>query len=283
MSDVRSCIEELYLEVFPVAGIEEQLLQLPDGAYLGVTCSPKQGLQQTLDLVDRLQDRSFHLVPHVAARQVRDRAQLADIVQQFDDQGVKSVFVPGGDIDSPVGVYDSSLELLRDLAQIGHRFSDVGVAAYPEGHPDIDGHTLFQSLQAKQSLATYMVTQMCFDAAAITRWLESMRERGISLPVSIGLPGVMDRLKLFRTSMRIGVGQSAKFLRRQGGLASTLLRSSCYQPDDLVQALSGPIGDPAMGIDGFYLFSFNQVEATVNWQQACLRKMSEKPEPAVAP
>ena len=133
MPDIRSCLEELYLEVFPVEGIEEQLEQLPDGAYLGVTCSPKQGLQVTLDLVDSLQGRDFHLVPHVAARQVRDRAHLTDIVQQFRDQGVESIFVPGGDIVRPVGEYSDSLELLRDLVDVGHSFRHVGVAAYPEG------------------------------------------------------------------------------------------------------------------------------------------------------
>lgn len=44
MSAVRSCVEQLYLEVFPEDGIEDQLLGFPDGAYIGVTCSPKRGL-----------------------------------------------------------------------------------------------------------------------------------------------------------------------------------------------------------------------------------------------
>ena len=276
MSDLRSCLQELYLEVFPVDGIEEQVLRLPDGSYLGLTCSPKQGLQVTLDLVTALQGHDFHLVPHIAARQVRDRAHLADIVQQFDDQGVESMFVPGGDIAKPVGDYESSLALLRDLAEIGHEFKHVGVAAYPEGHPDIDDQVLFESLQAKQELATYMVTQMCFDAETLVKWLAEVRSRGIRLPVSLGLPGVMERMKLFRTSLRIGVGQSARFLRKQGSLAGALLKSSRYQPDDLVAGLSDAIADPQMGIEGFYLFSFNQVQATIAWQQEYLHKLSAR-------
>ena len=273
MPDIRSCLEELYLEVFPVEGIEEQLEQLPDGAYLGVTCSPKQGLQVTLDLVDSLQGRDFHLVPHVAARQVRDRAHLTDIVQQFRDQGVESIFVPGGDIVRPVGEYSDSLELLRDLVDVGHSFRHVGVAAYPEGHPGIDDDILVQSLLDKQPLATYMVTQMCFDADRVANWLARIRSQGVKLRVSVGLPGVVDRTKLFRTSLRIGVGQSVKFLRKQGALASALMRSSRYQPDHLIRDLAPTIADPAMGIDGFYLFSFNQVEATVSWQQAWLHEL----------
>ncbi|MEP5567598.1 MAG: methylenetetrahydrofolate reductase [Halioglobus sp.] len=273
MSDLRSCLNDLYLEVFPVEGIEDQLAQLPCGSYLGVTCSPKKGLQVSLDLVSQLSVREFHLVPHVAARQVRDRAHLIDIVQQFDDQGVDAMFVPGGDIATPLGDYDSSLSFLRDLADVGHRFRHVGVAAYPEGHPDISQEALFEALQAKQSLATYMVTQMCFDADTVANWLMDMRRRGISLPVNVGMPGVMDRMKLFRTSLRLGVGQSAKFLRRQGGLASTLLRNSYYQPDELLHGLSAVIEDPEMGVEGLYLFSFNQVAATINWQQERLREL----------
>ena len=133
-----------------------------------------------------------------------------------------------------------------------------------------------ESLQAKQELATYMVTQMCFDAETLVKWLAEVRSRGIRLPVSLGLPGVMERMKLFRTSLRIGVGQSARFLRKQGSLAGALLKSSRYQPDDLVAGLSDAIADPQMGIEGFYLFSFNQVQATIAWQQEYLHKLSAR-------
>lgn len=281
MPNLRSSLQALYLEVFPVDGIEKQLQQLPDGACLGITCSPKRGLQATLDLVSALQSRDFHLVPHVAARQVRDRAHLSDIIQQFEDEGVEAVFVPAGDIAQPIGDYPDALALLRDIAEIGHEFSHLGVAAYPEGHPGIDDRCLFESLKEKQELATYMVTQMCFDADVVLRWLVEVRSRGIVLPVSLGLPGVMDRMKLLRTSLRIGVGQSARFLRKQGGLAGALLRASHYQPDELLEGFKDGIEDPEMGIDGFYIFSFNQVAATVAWQQEWLRKLPVSAETAV--
>ena len=150
MSALQSSIERLYLEVFPVDGIERELLAMPDGSHIGITCSPRQGLDATLDLVDKLQGHDYHLVPHVAARQVRDRAHLRDIVARLEEQDVRLLFVPGGDIAEPVGDYDSSLALLRDLADIGHRFEHVGVTAYPEGHPDIDDDVLFDAPMAKQ-------------------------------------------------------------------------------------------------------------------------------------
>ena len=274
MSALRRCVEQLYLEVFPVDGIERELLGMPDGAYIGITCSPKRGLDVTLDLVERLQGHDFKLVPHIAARQVRDTSHLRDIVQRLTAQGVRALFVPGGDITEPLGDFDSSLMLLRELANIGHDFEHVGVAAYPEGHPAIDERVLLETLRAKQALATYMVTQMCFDAALIGRWLQLVRDHGITMPVWVGLPGVMNRMKLFKTSLRIGVGESARFARKQTSVASTLLRSANYRPDELVLDLAAGVEKPGLGIDGFYLFSFNQVKDTVAWRKDMLQRLA---------
>ena len=274
MSALRRCVEQLYLEVFPVDGIERELLGMPDGAYIGITCSPKRGLDVTLDLVERLQGHDFKLVPHIAARQVRDTFHLRDIVQRLTAQGVRAVFVPGGDIPEPLGEFDCSLMLLRELANIGHDFEHVGVAAYPEGHPAIDEQTLLETLREKQELATYMVTQMCFDATLIEKWLQSVRGHGITMPVWVGLPGVMNRMKLFKTSLRIGVGESARFARKQTSVASTLLRSANYRPDELVLDLESGIEAPGLGIDGFYLFSFNQVKDTVAWRNDMLQRLA---------
>ena len=164
--------------------------------------------------------------------------------------------------------------LLRELANIGHPFKHIGVAAYPEGHPSISDELLFDALRDKQELATYMVTQMCFDPAALLRWLQSMRERGITLPAWLGLPGVMNRTKLLITALRIGVGESTRFARRQSSLAGRLLRSANYKPDELLFQLGPDIASPELAIEGFYMFSFNQVGSTVTWREDLLRRLA---------
>lgn len=273
MRTLRSCVERLYLEVFPTDGIEELLTGMPDGAHIGITCSPRQGLDVTLDLVGRLQGHDFQIVPHIAARQVRDAQHLRDLVQRLSEQNVRGVFVPGGDVPQPVGQFDSALMLLRELANIGHNFEYIGVAAHPEGHPELDDSALLEALKMKQELSTYMVTQMCFDANVVATWVRTMRARGITLPIWIGLPGVLNRIKLFNMSMRIGVGESARFARKQKKLAGKLLRSASYTPDDLVFGLEPCIEDPACGIEGFYLFSFNQVRETTCWREKLLERL----------
>ena len=37
---LREALMTTYLEVFPAPRIAEQLSELPDGAYVGITCSP---------------------------------------------------------------------------------------------------------------------------------------------------------------------------------------------------------------------------------------------------
>ena len=273
MSAAKKLLESLYFEIIPMKGFEEKLDVLKAGDRVGITCSPKQGLQVTLDTVAKLSDRGFSLTPHLAARQVMNKQHLSDIVSQLTDSGITSVFVPGGDLDEPMGEYDSSAAVLRDLAEMDHPFTRIGVASYPEGHPAISDDLLFEALSAKQGIATHMVTQMCFDMPVLVEWLSEMRDRGITTPVWVGLPGVMDRMRLFKTSLRIGVGQSAKYAKKQKGLIGMFLRSPTYKPDSLFKELKPAMNDERMAIEGLYMFTFNQIDNTVQWSQEQLKRM----------
>ena len=173
----------------------------------------------------------------------------------------------------PAGEYDSSLDLLRDIAEIGHRFEDVGIAAHPEGHPLVDDAELLRLLLEKQPLATYLVTQMCFDPEVLVGWLGRIREAGVTLPAWLGLPGVADIPKLISLSLRIGVGQSVRVLKKQKGLVRRMLSARPYQPDELLAGIQRRLDDPGLDIDGFHLFSFNNVEKTEQWRQQTLQRL----------
>ena len=65
---------------------------------------------------------------------------------------------------------------------------------------------------------------------------------------------------LIRTSLRIGVGDSVRYLRRQGKRAARLMASSEYRPDSLQFELAPIIANPDLGVSGQHVFCFNQVE-----------------------
>ncbi len=266
-------VREAYMEVFPTETIESRLGVLEPNSYVAVTCSPSKGVDVTLDMSERLANRGFKVVPHIAARMVRDKRHLQEIIARLNDLPIISIFVPGGDADAPLGDYSTALALLRDIAEIDHSFTEIGVAAHPEGHPDVAADELIRALLRKQEVANYLVTQMCFDADVIATWLRSIREHGVTLPAWLGVPGVADRGSLLKTSLRIGVGDSLRYLKRNPRAAAKLLLSNEYRPDDLLIGLAPYLADPAYDIHGHHVYCFNEVEKTEQWRHAFLEEL----------
>ena len=266
-------VHEAYMEIFPTDTIESRLDTLEPNSYVAVTCSPSKGVDVTLDMSERLALRGFKVVPHVSAKMVRDKQHLREIIAHLNDLPIISIFVPGGDADPPLGDYDTAYSLLRDIAEFEHKFTEIGVAAHPEGHPAVDSAVLTSELLRKQEFANYLVTQMCFDAEVLASWLRSIREHGVTLPVWLGLPGVADRGSLLKTSMRIGVGDSLRYLKRNPRLAAKLMLSNEYRPDDLLFELAPYLADPEYKIDGHHVYCFNQVEQTEQWRHEFLERL----------
>lgn len=256
-------------ELMPFEGAEEQAAHLPAGSKVTITCSPHRGLENTLLFVEKLSEMGFRAVPHISARLISDEAHLEEIVRRLEDGGTREIFVIGGDVKDPAGTFSGTFDLLNTMSELGHGFEEVGVAGYPEGHPVISDRILRQALLDKRRYATYVVTQMCFNPDAILNWVFGIRQQGVALPVYVGLPGVVEWRKLLRISLKIGVGDSARFLTKNANLLMKLFKPT-YRPDDLVEELALCIGDRDYNIRGFHLYTFNQVESLEKWRQPLL-------------
>ena len=271
---LRETVREAYMEIFPTDTIESKLDVLEPGSYVAVTCSPTKGVEETLDMSERLAERGFKIVPHVAAKTVRNRAHLREIMARLADMPIISIFVPGGDATEPAGDYATAVELLRDIAEFDHKFAEIGIGGHPEGHPEVDDEELLRHLLMKQDVSNYLVTQMCFDAEAVARWVRDIRERGVELPVWLGLPGVSNIATLIKTSLRIGVGDSVRYLKKNMRNVGKLLGAGAYTPDDLLFDLAPYIADSSYGISGHHLYCFNQVERTEDWRKKFLEGLA---------
>jgi methylenetetrahydrofolate reductase (NADPH) len=204
----------------------------------------------------RLANLGYHVVPHIAARSVPDRPRLTRALREFEAAGITEVFAIGGDAPQPAGPYAGALELMEDIAELsGGRFA-IGVAGYPEGHPDLDAADLLDALRAKAHLASSVVTQMCFSAQTIADYTALLRAQGLELPVWGGVSGRVPRARLVRLATKIGVGPSLRFLKRKGPLTRRLLAGGAYSPDALVAELSAP----SVGLAGIHLFTFNSFD-----------------------
>ena len=61
-----------------------------------------------------------------------------------------------------------------------------------------------------------------------------MRARGTTLPIWVGMPGIVDNAKLLRVSMKIGLGESARFLRAHRAWLRRLVTRT-FTPDPLMR------------------------------------------------
>jgi methylenetetrahydrofolate reductase (NADPH) len=259
------------LEIVPLRSGAEEWPFLPADGVVTVTCSPHRGVDATLDLAEELAGRGLTVTPHVAAKTVRSREHLVEVLDRVRRAGMEDVFVIGGDGREPAGPYATAAELLAAMTDVGHGIPNVGIGAYPDTHPFIGRERLMEVLLEKQGFATYMDTQLCFDAGQIERWLADVRGRGVRLPVHVGIPGVLKRRKLLEISLRVGVGDSARYITKHAGIVARLIRRGDYRPDPLLVSLSGVIGDPANRVAGLHINTFNQIRATERWRQETLR------------
>jgi methylenetetrahydrofolate reductase (NADPH) len=260
-------------EVLPLDGIEEQVLEhLAADAKVTVTASPRRGLDATLQLTERLTAAGYATVPHISARLVRDRAHLDEVLARLHAGGVRELFVLAGDAAEPAGEFPGAAELLEAMGPRRGDFDAIGITGYPESHHVISDEETIRAMFAKAPMATYIVSQLCFDAEVIAAWIANVRRRGTDLPIWIGVPGNVAYSKLLRTSMKIGLGESARFLRHRGSWISRLVTRQ-FKPGPLVRDLAPIAADPAARVAGIHLYTLNEVARTERWRRAELERL----------
>lgn len=253
-------------EIIPLKNVREQAAALPRAATVSITASPGKGIEATVDLSIELERAGLHVIPHLSARMIRDRAHLSELLTRLADQGIDRAFVVGGDADEP-GEFMDALSLIRAMADLGKLPSEIGIGCYPQGHPDIPDEALLQALHDKSPFAAYMATQLCFDPKATVAFIAARRAEGITLPVKLGIPGVAEIPKLLSISARIGVKDASKFILKNARFVGELIRSGgIYRPTHLVEQLAPLIADPAANVLGFHVYTFNNVPATIEWR-----------------
>ena len=248
-----------------------------------------------------LKASGFRPVPHIGARHLRSAAQLDDLLARLaGDAGVDRALLIGGDAAAPAGPFDSSLALLASGLPAKHGFRAAGFAGYPEGHPHIAEPTLRRALADKLALAAaqgiepFIVTQFCFEPAAVMAWLAALRRDGVTVPVRIGLAGPANVATLVRFAMRCGVTNSIRTLTAHADRFLRLVGDSA--PDSLVRGIAeaaamaaamagaeaagseaaaaeGARADPAplAGVAGLHFFPFGGVAKTARWANALRR------------
>jgi methylenetetrahydrofolate reductase (NADPH) len=261
-------------EILPTATTEAKVLEhVPVERVITVTASPSKGLEATLDLAERLCGHGYTVVPHLAARMIRGRSELAEICDRLTGKGITRVFVPGGDAD-PAGDYPDAFSLLADLSSLGNPFEHVGITGYPETHPTISDDLTVQSMWDKRHHATHIVSNLTFDPRVIRSWVSRLRARGVTMPLLLGMPGPVERAKLLNMATKIGVGESTRFLSKHRGTFVRLAAPGGFTGERFLEQCAPALAPPEARVEGLHVFTFNQIAETEAWRSDLVERLS---------
>jgi methylenetetrahydrofolate reductase (NADPH) len=244
------------------------LTLLARGRRVYISAVPNRAAQESVAAAIRLRAAGFEPVPHVAVRNFASVDALDDFLARLNGEAdVRRVLVIAGD-RAECGPFRRAVDAIDSGLFRRRGMQALGIAGYPEGHPQIGDDELFHALAEKitaaeaTGLGVEIVTQFCFDARAILDYIARVRAFGFDHPLRIGLAGPTSLAALLRYADRCGVRASAQALARRAGLFRQMFAMTI--PDDLVRALA----DAAPAGVRVHFFSFGGLPATARWARA---------------
>lgn len=223
--------------------------------------------QKTVDLVERIQKeldiRSMaHLtcVGHTAD-------EIGGILDQLWNAGIRNVLALRGDPQAGQSQFVATeggfanADALVKYVRSRHDFC-VGVAGYPEGHPQCLNRTRdLEHLKAKvDNGGNFVITQLFFDNADFYRFRDQARALGIKAPIVAGIMPILNVNQIKRFISMCGAKIPHPLLTKLEGLESDPeavykagIEHAVAQCQDLL----------ANQIDGIHFYTLNKSKATV--------------------
>lgn len=254
--------------------------KLPAGCNVFIALIDPADVPGQIEAARQLKAAGFAPIPHVPARFVRDEADLRSRIAALASAGVDQMLVLGGGAPTPIGIYDAAIQLLNTGVFQANGVKRIGIAGHPEGNPDITKvhgePMLLQALKEKQAylkangIEGFIATQFLFEADPVAEWARVLKSNGIDLPIHVGVPGPATIKTLVKYAAMCGVGNSARFIRKQAMNITKLL--SVNTPDDFIADLARLNAEkPELNIAGPHMYPFGGFDKLFDWLTPLMR------------
>lgn len=182
--------------------------------------------ERTHDLIVRIQrETSLTAVSHLTCV-CHDADELAAILDRYSASGIENILALRGDPPRNMPDYDRSrdafqyadglVRFIRSRTTPGPRGFGVGVAGFPEGHPDTPNRLAeIEFLKRKVDAgADYVCTQLFFRNDDFYDFRERCELAGIRVPILAGIMPITTREGMVRMAeMALGARFPARLLR----------------------------------------------------------------------
>ena len=112
---------------------------LPLGARVYIAHIDGTPIEDMVATARRIAREGFAVMPHIPARFLRDKAELADWIARYQGEaGVDQALLLAGGLRAARGEFESSMQLLETGLFDRAGFTHLHVAGHPEGNRDID-------------------------------------------------------------------------------------------------------------------------------------------------
>lgn len=275
--EVEAFLDGYSIEVMPRTAekVEDFRALLPAKTRVYIAHIDGTPIDDMVATAARLKAQGFDVMPHFAARMIRDKAMLADWIARYQGEaGVDQALLLAGGLDKPKGDFSDSMQMLETGLFDKAGFKRLHVAGHPEGNRDIapDGsdRALLDALRWKQAFRDRsdadmaIVTQFCFEAAPVIAWADRLAAEGIELPIHIGIAGPAKLQTLIKFSVACGVGASLRVLQKRARDVSKLLLP--FTPQRVIADLAAhKATHPDFNIERVHFFPLGGITASATW------------------
>lgn len=258
-------------------GLLEPLAQrLPAGMTVYVAHTPKCSVEDVVRVAIGVQGAGLTASPHLVARRMRSEQALREALARLREHGIEQALLVAGDLDRPLGPFESTLDVLATGALEETGLKRVGVAGHPEGHPTVAPQELLAALRAKQQfaarsgIAVHIVTQFGFDPEGICAWERMLTREGITLPVHAGMAGPTPLSKLLKFAIQCGVGTSMSSLAKSMGAVAGLTGLATGPDQMLLGLVRGCARHAGSRLVQPHVYSFGGALATAGWLRSVM-------------
>ncbi len=261
------------IEVMPrtAAKIHDFNAILPKGTRVYIAHIDGTPIKEMLTTAARLKAEGFEVMPHFPARIIADAATLEDWVKKYADLGISSALLLAGGVDTPVGDFSDSMQLMESGVFDRYGFNRLHIAGHPEGNKDIGAEEeVMAALKWKSDFKNRtdaqmaIATQFVFEAQPVIDWTIRMAEAGVNLPVHIGVAGPAKLQTLIKFSMACGVGASLRVLTRRARDITKLMRP--FTPETVLSDLAAhKAANPDFPIESVHFFPLGGIRATTDY------------------
>jgi methylenetetrahydrofolate reductase (NADPH) len=256
-----------------VPGLVEAGAVIPPGTRVLTGFTGTEDVAARLDVIRAVRALGFTPVLTIAARRILSEGMLREFLAGAQAAGATAgALVVGGDPAQPLGPYPDAGSVLDSGLLEEHDVRTVSVAGHPGGHPAVADEVLWSALAAKiatlqrRGLDGGIMAQFGFDAAAVLAWLTSLRARGITVPVRVGVPGPASARQLLWYAARCDVSVSAEAARQYG--FSVTDPAGDIGPDRFIRALAAGYDPQRHGEVKLHFETFAGVSALAEWLRA---------------